>query len=142
MATGLGRAGTRPHHRAMVAQPMISAAARALPPERPGVGLGILQGPGLWARARARPVLGVPVTARQQAGTDALNPLHVADAAAAYSDAFLAMAAIALLAKIVAQAAPGSRRRRPYRPGDVSRRRAGPKRRSAAPGGAAFDQGG
>jgi hypothetical protein len=85
-----------------VLTPMISAAARALPPEQAGAGLGILQGAQFLGAGAGPAVLGVLVTARQQAGADALNPLHAGDAAAAYSDAFLAMAAIAVLAVIVA----------------------------------------
>ena len=42
------------------------------------------------------------VTARQQSGSGAINPLYPGHAGAAFSDAFLAMAVVVVLALIVA----------------------------------------
>lgn len=85
-----------------VLTPIISAAASALPPDQVGVGLGILQGAQFLGAGAGPALLGVLVTARQQTGADAFNPLHVGPAGAAYSDAFLAMAAVVVLALIAA----------------------------------------
>jgi len=47
-------------------------------------------------------VFGVLVFARQQSGADAINPLFSGHHGSAYSDVFLAMAAVAVLTLIVA----------------------------------------
>lgn len=85
-----------------VLTPIISAAASALPPGQAGVGLGILQGAQFLGAGTGPALLGVLVTARQQTGADAFNPLHTGQDGAAYSDVFLAMAVIAVLAVIAA----------------------------------------
>ncbi|MEV4577981.1 MFS transporter [Nonomuraea jabiensis] len=85
-----------------VLTPIISAAASALPPDQAGVGLGILQGAQFLGAGTGPALLGVLVTARQQTGADAFNPLHGGQDGAAYSDAFLAMAVIVVLAVIAA----------------------------------------
>ncbi|WP_431924929.1 MFS transporter [Nonomuraea jabiensis] len=85
-----------------VLTPIISAAASALPPDQAGVGLGILQGAQFLGAGTGPALLGVLVTARQQTGTDAFNPLYAGQDGAAYSDAFLAMAVIVVLAVIAA----------------------------------------
>ncbi|RJL35286.1 MFS transporter [Bailinhaonella thermotolerans] len=85
-----------------VLTPIISAAAGALPPHQAGAGLGILQGAQFLGAGTGPALLGALVTARQHTGAGALNPLHAPHDGAAYSDAFLAMAAIAALALIAA----------------------------------------
>jgi DHA2 family metal-tetracycline-proton antiporter-like MFS transporter len=85
-----------------VLTPIISAAASALPPGQAGVGLGILQGAQFLGAGTGPALLGVLVTARQQTGADAFNPLHAGQDGAAYSDAFLAMAVVVVLAVIAA----------------------------------------
>ncbi|MGW5162460.1 MFS transporter [Nonomuraea wenchangensis] len=85
-----------------VLTPIISAAASALPPDQAGVGLGILQGAQFLGAGTGPALLGVLVTARQQTGADAFNPLHAGRDGAAYSDAFLAMAVVVVLAVIAA----------------------------------------
>jgi MFS transporter, DHA2 family, metal-tetracycline-proton antiporter len=85
----------------LVLTPIISAAAGALPPEQVGVGLGILQGAQFLGAGTGPALFGVLVSARERSGGDALNPLHAHDGAA-FSDAFLTMAAVAALALVVA----------------------------------------
>jgi DHA2 family metal-tetracycline-proton antiporter-like MFS transporter len=84
----------------LVLTPIISAAASALPADQVGVGLGILQGAQFLGAGTGPALFGVLVTARQHSG--AVNPLYPGREGAAYSDAFLAMAAVVVLALIVA----------------------------------------
>lgn len=85
----------------LVITPIISAAAGALPPGQVGVGLGILQGAQFLGAGAGPALLGVLVTARERSGGDAVNPLHSGHAAA-FSDAFLAVAAVVVLAAFIA----------------------------------------
>ncbi|MCF6475430.1 MFS transporter [Nonomuraea sp. MG754425] len=85
-----------------VLTPLISAAAGALPPDQVGVGLGILQGAQFLGAGTGPALFGVLVTARQQSGADAVNALHAAQEGAAFSDAFLLMAVVVVLAAIAA----------------------------------------
>lgn len=85
-----------------VLTPLISAAAGALPGDQVGAGLGILQGAQFLGAGTGPALVGVLVTARQQSGGGAVNPLHSGLEGAAYSDAFLAMAVIVVPALIVA----------------------------------------
>lgn len=87
----------------LVVTPIISAAASALPPEQTGIGLGILQGAQFLGAGTGPALFGVLVAARQQSGTAALNPLSAGHEGAAYSDAFLAMTAVVVLALLAAQ---------------------------------------
>ncbi len=86
----------------LVITPIISAAASALPADQVGVGLGILQGAQFLGAGTGPAVFGVLVTARQQSGSGAINPLYPGHEGAAFSDAFLAMAVVVVLALIVA----------------------------------------
>ncbi|MFF2348694.1 MFS transporter [Kitasatospora sp. NPDC058115] len=81
---------------------VIGAAASALPPDQVGVGLGILQGAQFLGAGTGPAVFGVLVSARQQGGGDAVNPLHSGADGSAYSDVFLAMAAVVVLTLVVA----------------------------------------
>ncbi|MGP4100843.1 MFS transporter [Nonomuraea sp. KM90] len=85
-----------------VLTPIISAAAGTLPGDRVGVGIGILQGAQFLGAGTGPALLGALVTARQQSGAGAVNPLFPGHEGAAYSDAFLAMAAVVVLALVVA----------------------------------------
>ncbi|MEV5575474.1 MFS transporter [Spirillospora sp. NPDC052269] len=80
-----------------VLTPLISAAAGALPPGLVGVGVGILQGAQFLGAGAGPALLGVLVTARQRNGGGAVNPLYPGHEGAAYSDAFLAIAVVAVL---------------------------------------------
>nr|WP_042177788.1 MFS transporter [Kibdelosporangium sp. MJ126-NF4]CEL12770.1 putative transmembrane efflux protein [Kibdelosporangium sp. MJ126-NF4]CTQ98456.1 putative transmembrane efflux protein [Kibdelosporangium sp. MJ126-NF4] len=86
----------------LVVTPIISAAASALPAEQVGVGLGILQGAQFLGAGTGPALFGVLVTARQQSGGDAVNPLYTGHTGAAFSDAFLAMVAVVVLSLIAA----------------------------------------
>ncbi|MEV0704100.1 MFS transporter [Saccharopolyspora sp. NPDC050389] len=85
-----------------VITPIISAAASALPGDQVGVGLGILQGAQFLGAGTGPALFGVLVTARLQSGSSAINPFYGGNDGAAYSDAFLAMAVVVVLALIVA----------------------------------------
>ncbi|MCI2423752.1 MFS transporter [Saccharopolyspora sp. K220] len=85
-----------------VMTPIISAAASALPADQVGVGLGILQGAQFLGAGTGPALVGVLVAARQQSGSGAINPLYPGHEGAAYSDAFLAMAVVVVLALLVA----------------------------------------
>ncbi|MEV0385594.1 MFS transporter [Nonomuraea sp. NPDC050643] len=86
----------------LVMTPIISAAASALPAEQVGVGLGILQGAQFLGAGAGPALFGVLVTARREGGGAALNPLYPGHEGAAFSDVFLAMAGVVVLALIVA----------------------------------------
>ncbi|RCV49437.1 MFS transporter [Marinitenerispora sediminis] len=113
--------------------PVIRAAAGTLPAAQAGVGLGILQGAQFLGAGTGPALFGALVAARQQAGSGAVNPLYPGHHGAAFSDAFLAMAVLALLALVAAlrmppaaapphdagniqQGGPGSGRQRGDRP--------------------------
>ncbi|MGP4016018.1 MFS transporter [Saccharopolyspora sp. 5N708] len=85
-----------------VMTPIISAAASALPADQIGVGLGILQGAQFLGAGTGPALFGVLVAARQQSGGGAINPLYPGHEGAAYSDVFLVMALIVVLALIAA----------------------------------------
>jgi len=84
----------------LVITPVVSAAAGALPAGHVGAGLGILQGAQFLGAAAGPALLGALLTAH--GGRDAVNPLHPGHGAAAFSDAFLAMAVTTVLALVVA----------------------------------------
>ncbi|MFB4263333.1 MFS transporter [Nonomuraea sp. GTA35] len=85
-----------------VLTPLISAAAGALPAGQVGAGLGILQGAQFLGAGTGPALFGVLVTARQQGGNGAVNPLYGGSEGAAYSDVFLTMAVVVVLALAVA----------------------------------------
>ncbi|QNP75226.1 MFS transporter [Streptomyces roseirectus] len=86
----------------LVMTTIIGAAAGELPAEQAGVGLGILQGAQFLGAGTGPAVFGVLVSARQQSGSGAVNPLYSGDEGAAYSDVFLAMTAVVVLTLAVA----------------------------------------
>ncbi|MFM9441700.1 MFS transporter [Streptomyces acidiscabies] len=81
---------------------IIGAVAGELPPEQAGVGIGILQGAQFLGAGTGPAVFGVLVSARQQSGSDAVNPLYSGQDGAPYSDVFLAMAVVVVLTLAVA----------------------------------------
>ncbi|MEO3796059.1 MFS transporter [Nonomuraea sp. B10E15] len=83
-----------------VMTPIISAVASALPADQVGAGLGILQGAQFLGAGTGPALFGVLVTARQQSGSGAINPLHSGHEGAAFSDVFLAMAVVVIPALI------------------------------------------
>ncbi|MGX7674430.1 MFS transporter [Plantactinospora sp. DSM 117369] len=85
-----------------VITPIISTAASALPADQVGVGLGILQGAQFLGAGTGPALFGALVTARQLSGSAAINPLYTSHHGAAFSDAFVAMAVVVVLALIVA----------------------------------------
>lgn len=85
---------------AFVATSLTDLAAGALPPTQVGVGLGLFQGAQFLGAGAGPAIVGALVAARQHAAT-ALNPWYVL-AAPAYSDAFLVLAGVAVLAAVVA----------------------------------------
>ncbi|MDA3629261.1 MFS transporter [Saccharopolyspora sp. WRP15-2] len=76
----------------LVLTPIISAAASALPSEQVGIGLGILQGAQFLGAGTGPALFAVLVAARQQ----------TVGAAAAFSEVFLVMAVVVVLALITA----------------------------------------
>jgi DHA2 family metal-tetracycline-proton antiporter-like MFS transporter/DHA2 family florfenicol/chloramphenicol resistance protein-like MFS transporter len=84
----------------LVLTPIISAAASALGVDQVGVGLGILQGAQFLGAGTGPALFAVLVSARQ--GSRAVNPSYDGQVGAAFSDAFLAMAVVVVLALIVA----------------------------------------
>lgn len=84
-----------------VLTPIISAASSALPADQIGAGLGILQGAQFLGAGAGPALFGVLVTARQHSD-DAVNPLYTGHDGTAYSDVFVAMAVITVIALAVA----------------------------------------
>jgi EmrB/QacA subfamily drug resistance transporter len=93
MAAGIGFAFT--------IAPAKVAATGALPADRMGVGLGILEGAFFLGAGTGPAVIGAFLTARQEARADAVNPWYASNAAP-FSDAFLAITAVVSAALIVA----------------------------------------
>lgn len=85
---------------AFVNSPATNAAAAALGREEVGVGLGIYQALFFLGGGTGPAVIGAFLASRREAGTEALNPLYMLDAAS-FSDAFL-MIAVALVLAFVA----------------------------------------
>ncbi|GAB2882854.1 MFS transporter [Streptomyces mayteni] len=86
----------------LVMTTIIGAVAGELPPAQAGVGLGVLQGAQFLGAGTGPAVFGVLLSARRESGGGAVNPLYSGDEGAAYSDVFLAMAAVVVLTLLVA----------------------------------------
>ncbi|ATL68124.1 MFS transporter [Nocardia terpenica] len=86
----------------LVITALIGAAASELPADQAGAGIGILQGAQFLGAGTGPALFGALVSARQQSGSSAINPLYSGHEGAAYSDAFLTMALIVVVALIVA----------------------------------------
>jgi MFS transporter, DHA2 family, metal-tetracycline-proton antiporter len=85
---------------AFVQSPANNAAAGALPDEEVGGGMGIFAGTFFLGAGTGPALIGAFLAAREEAGSGAINPLYVLDAAP-FSDAFLAMV-FALIVALVA----------------------------------------
>lgn len=81
---------------------LIGVAASELPADQAGAGIGILQGAQFLGAGTGPALFGVVVSTRLRNGGGAINPLHTGLGGAAYSDAFLIMAAVVVLALIIA----------------------------------------
>jgi DHA2 family metal-tetracycline-proton antiporter-like MFS transporter len=88
---------------ALVVVSAVNAAARALPPARMGVGLGIYQSAFYVGGALGALLSTASLTARSGATSSAWNPLHHG-AGSAFSDALLISAAVAVAAAVLAAA--------------------------------------
>lgn len=86
----------------LVVTTLIGAAAGALPPERTGAGLGILQGAQFLGAGAGPALFGVLLSAQLESGHAAINPFWSGRAGAAYSDVFLAMAGVVVLTLLAA----------------------------------------
>lgn len=86
---------------ALVVTAATSAASQLLPSEQIGVGVGIFQGAQFLGAGTGPAVFGALLSARQAADHEALSPFHVGTAAA-FSDAFLALTGVTVLALLAA----------------------------------------
>ncbi|MEU3274393.1 MFS transporter [Saccharomonospora sp. NPDC006951] len=84
----------------LVLTPLIGAVAEVLPAEQTGAGIGILQGAQFLGAGTGPAVFGVIAAARS--GSGALNPLYSGSEGQAYSDVFLVMAAVGVVAAFIA----------------------------------------
>ena len=82
---------------AYVNSPATNAAAAALGSSEVGVGLGIYQGTFFLGGGTGPAIVGAFLAARREGGAQALNPFYALDAAS-FSDAFLLLALVLLLA--------------------------------------------
>lgn len=96
---------------ALVISPAMNAAATALPLSQSGVGLGLYQGVIFLGGGSGAAVLGAVVTARDDAA-QSWNPLHDG-LAVGYSDGFLVIAAVMIVAMLFAPWLPGRPLRQP-----------------------------
>lgn len=87
-----------------------SAVSRILPAQQVGIGVGVFQGAQFLGAGAGPALFGALHSARQASGW-AVNPFHVHDASA-YSDTFLALTAVVLVAMVAALRLRRQRRRR------------------------------
>jgi DHA2 family metal-tetracycline-proton antiporter-like MFS transporter len=93
---------------ALVISPATNAAATALPTSQSGVGLGLFQGAMFLGGGAGAAVLSAVVTARTGAA-QGWNPLHDGSAVN-YSDGFLVIAAVAVVAMLLVARLPARSR--------------------------------
>jgi MFS transporter, DHA2 family, metal-tetracycline-proton antiporter len=86
---------------AFIQSPANNAAASALPEEEVGAGMGIFAGAFFLGSGTGPALIGAFLAAREEAGSNAINPLYTLDAAP-FSDAFLAMVLALIVALIAA----------------------------------------
>lgn len=84
----------------MITAPMNSHASRLLSAEDTGVGMGLFSGATFMGGGIGAAIIGAWLNARQDANAGALNPLYSGDANA-WSDAFLAVIAMVLIALLI-----------------------------------------
>jgi MFS transporter, DHA2 family, metal-tetracycline-proton antiporter len=92
---------------AFIQSPANNAAAGALPDEEVGGGMGIFAGTFFLGAGTGPALIGAFLAAREEAGSDAINPLYALHAAP-FSDAFLGMALALIIALIAALGLRGS----------------------------------
>jgi DHA2 family metal-tetracycline-proton antiporter-like MFS transporter/DHA2 family florfenicol/chloramphenicol resistance protein-like MFS transporter len=85
---------------AFIQAPATNAATNALPDPDVGVGMGIFAGAFFLGAGTGPALIGAFLAAREEASSEAINPLYTLDAAP-FSDAFLAMV-LALIVALVA----------------------------------------
>lgn len=78
-----------------------NTAAGALPGDQVGVGLGIFQGAQFLGAATGPALIGALLSARNEASSNAINPLYALNATP-FSDAFLAMTVAVIVALVAA----------------------------------------
>ena len=86
---------------ALVVTLATSGVSRILPPEQVGAGVGIFQAAQFLGAGTGPVLFGVLLTVRQTSDTDPINPLYTGHAPA-YSDTFLGLTVVAVLAMIAA----------------------------------------
>jgi MFS transporter, DHA2 family, metal-tetracycline-proton antiporter len=86
---------------AFIQSPANNAAASALPEEEVGAGMGIFAGTFFLGSGTGPALIGAFLAAREEAGSNAINPLYLFGAAP-FSDAFLAMVCALIVALIAA----------------------------------------
>lgn len=86
---------------AFIQPPATNAASGALPESEVGAGLGIFAGAFFLGAGTGPALIGAFLAARQEAASDAINPLYDLDAAP-FSDAFLAMTLAVIFALVAA----------------------------------------
>ena len=86
---------------ALVVTLATSALSHLLPPEQVGTGVGIFQGAQFLGAGAGPAVFGVLVAARQTSDTGPINPFYTGEASA-YSDPFLTLTLITVLAALAA----------------------------------------
>lgn len=91
---------------AFIQSPANNAAANALPGEEVGAGMGIFAGAFFLGAGTGPALVGALLAAREEAGSEALNPLYALDTAP-FSDAFLATVPALLVALMAAFALRG-----------------------------------
>lgn len=86
---------------ALVVTPSTSAVSHLLPPDLVGVGVGIFQGAQFLGAGVGPALFATLVASRSATGSGAVNPLY-SGSANAYSDAFLGLAALSVVAIMAA----------------------------------------
>jgi len=94
---------------ACVQSPTNNAAANSLPEEDVGAGMGLYQGTGFLMGAAGPAITGALLAARQEAHSSAWNPAYRLQAVP-FSDVFLALLLLLLVALMAARRLPGAAR--------------------------------
>lgn len=97
---------------AFIQSPASNAAANALPASAIGAGMGIFSGAFFLGGGTGAALIGAFLAARQEAATEAINPLYRLTAAP-FSDAFLAMTAVLVLGSVTALGLRGRNAKNP-----------------------------
>jgi MFS transporter, DHA2 family, metal-tetracycline-proton antiporter len=87
----------------MISAPMSSTVSRLLTPEETGIGMGLFSGSSFMGGGIGAAITGAWLNARQDANAPALNPFYNGDAGP-WSDAFLAVVVMVMIALAIATA--------------------------------------